>query len=278
LLGYAYGSNYSACASEITCGFDTHYPEYFPPREGFETSLAALQKLGVRVAPYINGRIFDQATQTWTRDQASRFAAKNLPNPTLNNQTLALYNESYGSQALFAVMCPHTDYWQATIADVVGTLVQIYGTDGVYIDQIAAAVPKPCWDPSHNHSLGGGHYWVDGYRSMLQNVRAQAGDKALILTEANAEPYMQGVNMFLTLTAFAGDFAGGTHIVPAFPAIYGGYVFTMGSEFFQEDLLADPDVFAAKLPLNLFTELNWAGFLSGVATTRFPQWRCTTSL
>ena len=31
---------------------------------------------GVRVAPYINGRIFDQATQTWARDAAVRFAAK----------------------------------------------------------------------------------------------------------------------------------------------------------------------------------------------------------
>jgi hypothetical protein len=35
-----------------------------------------LQARGVRVAPYINGRIFDQATQTWARDAAVRFAAK----------------------------------------------------------------------------------------------------------------------------------------------------------------------------------------------------------
>jgi hypothetical protein len=60
LLGYQFGSNYTKCTSEITCGFDTHYPDYFPVRENFEKSLRELRVLGVRVAPYINGRIFDQ--------------------------------------------------------------------------------------------------------------------------------------------------------------------------------------------------------------------------
>jgi hypothetical protein len=41
-LGYKLGSNYTECESEITCGFDTHYPEYFPPRQGFEKSLKAI--------------------------------------------------------------------------------------------------------------------------------------------------------------------------------------------------------------------------------------------
>ena len=31
-LGYAPGSHYSRCATEATCGFDTHHPEHFPPR------------------------------------------------------------------------------------------------------------------------------------------------------------------------------------------------------------------------------------------------------
>ena len=46
--------------------FDTHYPEYFPVRKGFNASLAAMQELGVKVAPYINGRIFDKGTKSWT--------------------------------------------------------------------------------------------------------------------------------------------------------------------------------------------------------------------
>ena len=25
-------------------------------------------------------------------------------------------------------------------------------------------------DPAHNHTIGGGHYWVDGYKELLQEV------------------------------------------------------------------------------------------------------------
>ena len=39
-----------------------------------------------------------------------------------------------------------------------GRSVRRYAVDGVYIDQIAAAGPAPCWDPTHNHTLGGGYH------------------------------------------------------------------------------------------------------------------------
>ena len=64
-------------------------------------------------------------------------------------------------------MCPHTQYWQQIITKVVDKLTNEYGTDGVYIDQIAAAGPRPCFDKSHNHSIGGGNHWVSGYQNML---------------------------------------------------------------------------------------------------------------
>lgn len=252
-LGYKPGSNYTQCDTEVTCGFDTHYPEYFPVRSGFQSSLAAMQALGVRVAPYINGRIFDQATSSWSKDNARRFAAKNVASPGLlppsgpTSAELELYDEQYGSQAKFAVMCPHTAYWQDTIAGVTDKLVNGYGTDGVYIDQIAAAGPRPCWDPSHNHSLGGGDHWVTGYRSMLRQVRRKVGPGAVLLTESNAEPFMDGVNVFLTLVGFSGAFVGPSHIVPVFQAIYGGYFLAAGAEYFTTDFAPDPDVFASKL-------------------------------
>lgn len=40
---------------------------------------------------------------------------------------------------------------------------------------------------------------------MLEDVRRKAGDNAVILTESNAEPFMDGINMFLTLVAFTGE-------------------------------------------------------------------------
>jgi len=184
-------------------------------RQGFNASLRAMQALGVRVAPYINGRIFDkathrslhtlsphppltpspaQATASWSADHAvAQASAAKQAKAALGADQLSFYEEQYGSKAKFAVMCPHTDYWQRTIAGVVEELTGAFGTDGVYIDQalathaartccshllftpsvhtcyshvcigqIAAAGPKPCWDRSHNHSLGGGSHWVSG--------------------------------------------------------------------------------------------------------------------
>lgn len=98
-----------------------------------------------------------------------------------------MYEESYGSQAVFAVSCPDTDYWQDTIVNVTRRLLNVHAVDGIYIDQIAAAGPRLCWDPEHGHAIGGGHSWVDGYHKMLNGVRDAAGNNTMVLTESNAE-------------------------------------------------------------------------------------------
>ena len=224
--------------------------------------------MGIHVVPYINGRIFDKGTGTWGTVGAAA-AAKRATPAVVSEQQLSTYEESYGSEAKFAVMCPASKSWQTTIAEVVDKLTNTYGVDGVYIDQIAAAGPAPCWDPSHNHSLGGGDHWVSGYTAMLDMARHFAGNDKVLLTEANAEPFMgRGINLFLTLTGFAsGSFpsapTGGTTpanvIVPAFQSVYGGYVLPMGAEFFRNDFLPDPDVFAAKVAVQFVfgAQLGW---------------------
>lgn len=132
----------------------------------------------------------------------------------------------------------------------VQNLTQHFDTDGVYIDQIAAAGPKPCFDSSHGHPLGGGNHWVTGYANMLEKIQDIASKK-MILTESNAEPFMSGVDIFLTLVGYlSGDLPGTKNsdsvMVPSFQSIYGGFVITMGAEFYRTDF-DNPDVFAAKI-------------------------------
>ena len=257
-LGYVPGSNYTDCPSAEVCGFDSHYPEYFPVRVGFDRTVRALQRHGVRVAPYINGRIFDMATASWRREDAEAAAVK-VSAVKLQPSALQLHHEAYGNHVDFAVMCPHTRYWQDKIAQVVRQLVRAYRVDGVYIDQIGAAGAVPCFDPAHGHAPGGGHWWVGGYRAMLNAARDFAGPDAAILTESNAEPFMDGVNVYLTLVAFGRPPVGAQRIVPVFPAIYGGYYVGAGAIFHTTDLRPDPDVFAAKVALQ-FTfgaQIGW---------------------
>lgn len=49
-LGYALGSNHTKCEPTVgpPCGFDTHYPDYFPPRQGCSEAIKAMQKAGMR--------------------------------------------------------------------------------------------------------------------------------------------------------------------------------------------------------------------------------------
>ena len=270
LLGYEYGSNYTTCTDEDGhCGFDTHYPEYFPERLHFNTTLKELQeKYQIRVTPYVNGRIFDTETKAWKKNnyQAKQSSAK-FALPGLGGQTnITEYEESYGSQVNFALMCPNTTYWQNEMSKVVGTLTNDYGTDGVYIDQISCATPKPCFDKTHNHSLGGGNHWFWGYQHMLEQYREQVGNDKLLLSESNGEPYMNGLNMYLTLVGFAsGDLSppppsssSFAYIVPAFQSIYGGYIYFMGAEFFQQDFV-NPNVFAAKVANQMLfgAQIGW---------------------
>ena len=260
-LGYVEGSNYTNC-SRYPCGFDTWYPEYFPTRKGFSANLKEMQSNGVRVAPYINGRIFDIGVEKWQTDNAVQYAAKRERTPKMSTSpskdNLGVYAESYGSHAQFNVMCPHTEYWQDVIASTAEKIVSQEGTDGVYIDEIAAAGDAPCWDPSHNHTLGGGSHWVSGYRAMLEGARKRVGNNAVFLTESNAEPFMDGVNIFLTLVGYSKPFSGITRIVNAFGSIYGGYYFSMGAEFFQKDF-SNPDLFSAKIAKQLLygSQLGW---------------------
>ena len=161
--------------------------------------------MGVRVAPYINGRIFDQGTDSWVANDkiAQNSASKN--NTGFLNITEAEYtffNESYGARAVFAAMCPYTSYWQDTISDVCDKLVNFYGTDGVYVDQIATATPRPCFDRSHGHDIGGGNHWFEGYTSMLESCRTQMGGNAMILSEGEIESYIGQIHIFLALYGF----------------------------------------------------------------------------
>ena len=95
--------------------FDTHYPDYFPPRAGFKTAVEALQKMGVYVFPYINGRIFDVESLSYIQDKGGQYCSQNA-DVRYNADDLTLYEESYGSGATFNVGDPTTTYWQSKIA------------------------------------------------------------------------------------------------------------------------------------------------------------------
>lgn len=210
--------------------FDNDYPHYFPAKEGFKETVGALQMNKVFVMPYINARLWD------TRDRGIedwQYTAKALPWTTkisaeggLKVQTEESFpKETDGKTVNFGVMCPHTKFWQNTIADISDKLANDVGVKGIYIDQIAAGSPIMCMDPTHGHPLGGGHWWVDGYNDMLKQIRSRIPKDVVLTSECNAEPYMKYFDGYLV---WNWQFNG---MVPAYPAVYAGAVQMFGRNY-----------------------------------------------
>jgi len=207
--------------------FDNDYPHYFPTKPDFADAVAALQQEEVFVMPYINGRLWD------SHDRGSedfQFSSVALPAATKmeNGQP---FLESYGSKETngqpvrLAVMCPTTKLWQDKVSEIVLNLLKQQGTRAVYIDQIAAAPPTLCSDKSHDHPAGGGHWWNEGYWTMLDRIRSTMPPNTALTTECNGEPFIRWMDGYLTWHwQHDGQ-------VPVFPAVYGGTIQMFGRAY-----------------------------------------------
>ncbi len=195
---------------------DNDYPNYFPERDGMTELVSDLQQSGdAYIMPYINGRLYDtDLTGTWN------YASKGFPYATKKSDGTA-YTQVFNGNT-FAVMCPTQLAWQNILTDAAQQLTDRIGSKGIYIDQVAAAGPTECMDASHNHPLGGGHWWRDGYRDMFAEVHNAIPAGRFVVVEGGADYLADQVDGFLTdgwLT---------NNLVPAFQAIYGGKVQLVG--------------------------------------------------
>lgn len=207
--------------------FDNDYPHYFPTKPGFTEAVRDLQSSNVFVMPYINGRLWD------TRDKGVEdFEFTSVAKAAVSkNEKGEPYTEVYGSKEAdgspvrLGVMCPATPLWQTRVREIVLRLMNECGVKGVYIDQVAAAAPTLCFDASHGHPLGGGHWWTEGYWKLLDEIRAAMPAGAMLTTECNGEPYIQSFDGYLTWHwQYDGQ-------VPAFPAVYGGAIQMFGRSY-----------------------------------------------
>ncbi len=220
--------------------FDNDYPHYVPDN-GFREAVNEIQKDGdIFVMPYINGRLWD------TRDRGMedfQFTSVALPAVT-KNEAGEPFTETYrsleedGSKVRLGAMCPSTRLWQDKVASIIRGLMNDQCVKGVYVDQVAAAQPVMCMDPTHSHPLGGGSWWVASYAEMMRKIRAEMkvsgnefspGNERMLTTECNAETYADQFDGLLTWHLQSDQ------AVPAFAAVYGGAVQMFGRSYSGDD-------------------------------------------
>ena len=215
--------------------YDTLYPEYFPPKPGFAEAVKELQDMGTHVMPYINGRLCDPNSKTWNEEKGSQSAAR--------QENGEPYTEVYGSKVPLNAMCPYTAQWQEKVAGLVDRLMNEVGVHGVYIDQIGAAYPVECFNAEHGHPVGGGHFWVDGYRKLLEKVRARLPKDRMITTEEDAECWIDQFDALLLVNTPST----GPTPIPLFPAVYSGRTITFGFLYIPADDLEKSLPFRVKM-------------------------------
>jgi len=204
-------------------GFDSLYPDFFPPRPGFAKAVSEMEKDGIRVFPYINGSLCDPKSETW-KEGAEKWVAKTIEGK--------LYPYPVETNFWSYHMCPATKFWQEKIRNVCKKLDEEAQTSGIYFDCVGGMDTKLCFDKSHGHPLGGGHYWHTGFRDMMKKIREDFKHKnrdVAFTTELMAEPLIPSFDGVLMCTIDSDI------LIPLFNAVYGEYILTFGREERWED-------------------------------------------
>jgi hypothetical protein len=201
------------------CAYDVGFPEYLPPREGadsFRLSIAEAQKDGIHAIVYMNQRLWGMTTTSWSEQGAERFAVKQ-PDGTIRPE---VYNTFV--KAPCASMCMGTEFWRNTYAGLATEAIRDLGVAGIYMDQACSSLA--CYDATHGHPLGGGTYWMEGFKALEGDIRQRCADVKTVglAGEGCGEAWLPHLDMMLSLQVSLERYAapGMWEPLPLFNAVY----------------------------------------------------------
>jgi head-tail adaptor len=208
--------------------YDTSFPDYLPPREG-EASFAAAVKnahdAGLHAIVYMNQRLWCVNTPSWKRENAERWAVRERDG-SLRTEVYNVFDP-----LPCATMDISTPFWRDKYAGIADTVMHQYGLDGIYMDQ--AVLSLVCWSADHGHPVGGGHYWMDGFRLLASDLRRRGATRPFgFAGEGGGESWMPDLDAFLTLQVSQeryADPASGWEVIPFFQAAYHPFAVTYGT-------------------------------------------------
>ncbi|MEO6183840.1 MAG: DUF6259 domain-containing protein [Verrucomicrobiota bacterium] len=211
------------------CPYDTGFPEYLPPREGtvsFHRAVTRAQKQDVHAVVYMNQRLWGMTTKSWKEEGAEYFAVKNA-NGKIQPEVYNVFTKEP-----CASMCLHTSFWRNKYAGLAVEAFRDLKVDGIYMDQACSSLA--CYDSHHGHALGGGAYWMDGFRKLSTSIRERCGDerKVVLAGEGCGEAWLPYLDLMLALQIAKERYSSpddGWEVIPFFSAVYHPYAVLYGN-------------------------------------------------
>lgn len=207
--------------------YDTSFPDYLPPREGVASFKRAVDKAhaeGLHAIVYMNQRLWCTNTPSWSKEGAEKWAVRERDGK-VRLETYNVFNP-----LPCATMNPADAFWRNKYVGMADTVLSQYGVDGIYMDQAVLSLVD--WAEGHGHPVGGGNYWMQGFRELAKDLRKKAGSDHGFAGEGGGESWMPDLDAFLTLQVSQeryADPASGWEVIPMFQAAYHPYALTYGT-------------------------------------------------
>ena len=205
--------------------FNIEYPHFLPAKQEFLDHAEELRDNGVYVLPYINAI-------SWEMNDGDAGHEMNFQNEGYKHGivredglfTVAKYPQhtKLGKESKLVPICGSSTFWHDYFLKLTREMEAVLPIDGIYYDEVAASSGNPCFNKNHNHLPGGGNYRVTGYNEMMKNINLEKPKESFYFTECNAEAFMKSFDGFLTWMWVDAN------QVPAFPAVYAGYIQMLG--------------------------------------------------
>ncbi|MBS0010542.1 MAG: hypothetical protein KFF49_03985, partial [Bacteroidales bacterium] len=215
--------------------YNNNDPEYLPGDPYLLEGIRAARELGVEPMPYILSIYWDKDTQSWIHEggeeSAVRTGSGDIP-------PFKIDDNAFGS------MCISQDQWHKKMQEVTGKLVNEYDMSGVYLDALAKADPKNCYNPAHGHSIHGGNYWGQGARELMRKLRyniRRFTPEASFFSEGIGEHLIDLLDGFLTLDITRNYTREYEQVWPLTTGVYHPYTINFGSD---AHIKLDPEQFA----------------------------------
>ncbi len=207
--------------------FDRDYPHH-RGLPSFMDLIAECHSMGIRITPYINGRLWETLDRREEDYLYSKTGKENCVVRKDGKIAMSVFNK-----ANFGIICPYTPVYEEMMRKSCFMLEKM-GIDGIYIDQIGAAAHIMCYNKKHGHAVPDDTAWFEkGHHKVFSKIRAEMKARTpevILTTEDNAETCIRNFDALLCWRwMYKGQ-------VPAFSAVYNGRTQLIGLTYdFKRD-------------------------------------------